>query len=93
MEWCRNWKCKILYCKTCISIFQNKCKKDRFIDKYKDFNFKNNKLIFKTLILEVVPNKKIDETLKKFYNDFKALGAGKINFQKKITSNFININR
>ena len=44
-------------------------------------------------MLKVIPNNKRDEALTKFYNNFKAIGAGKITFCKKITSKYININR
>ena len=51
------------------------------------------KLIFKPLMLQVIPNNKRDEPLSNFYNNFTALGAGKINFYEKTTSNYINIYR
>lgn len=65
----------------------------RFIEKYKDFEVKDNKIFYKPLNLEVIPNDKRDETLKRFYDEFKAIGSGKISFYKKITSHYININR
>ena len=68
-------------------------KKKRFIEKYKDFEVKDNKIFYKPLNLEVIPNDKKDETLKRFYDDFKAIGNGKVSFYKKITSHYININR
>jgi hypothetical protein len=67
--------------------------KKRFIEKYKDFVVENDKIIYKPLNLEVIPNDKRDETLQNFYNDFKVIGSGKISFYKKITSHYININR
>ena len=86
-----------MYFKTCISFFLKNTQKHRFIDKYKDFisenNINNNKLIFKPLMLQVLPNNKTDITLSIFYNDFKGLGAGKISYIKTTTSNYININR
>ena len=45
----------------------------RFKEKYKDFIVENNKLIYKPLNLEVIPNDKRDETLKRFYDEFKEL--------------------
>ena len=39
-------------------------KHKRFIDKYKDFELKNNKIYFTPLNLEVIPNNKKQETLK-----------------------------
>ena len=68
-------------------------KKKRFIEKYKDFVVENNKIIYKPLNLEVIPNDKKEETLKRFYDEFKAIGSGKVSFYKKITSHYININR
>ena len=44
-------------------------------------------------MFEVIPNNKRDDTLSNFYNDFKAIRAGKNYFNKKITSNYINIYR
>ena len=73
--------------------FRTNAQRYRFIQKYKDFIVKNNKIIYKPLNLEVIPNDKKDETLKEFYDGFKAIGTGKTNFYKKITSNYININR
>ena len=73
--------------------FRTNAQRYRFIQKYKDFIVKNNKIIYKPLNLEVIPNDKRDETLKEFYDGFKAIGTGKTNFYKKIKSNYININR
>ena len=64
----------------------------RFIEKYKDFEVKDNKIFYKPLNLEVIPNNKRDKTLKRFYDEFKAIGSGKISFYKKISSHYININ-
>ena len=58
-------------------------KKKRFIEKYKDFVVENNKIIYKPLNLEVIPNDKRDETLQRFYDEFKAIGSGKVSFYKK----------
>ena len=44
-------------------------------------------------MLKVIPYNKGDEILTNFFNDFKALKAGKIIFYEKITTNYININR
>ena len=33
-------------------------------------------------MLQVIPKNKRDETLQRFYDDFKALGAGKINLKQ-----------
>ena len=71
--------------------FKKYSQKDRFIDRYKDFIIKNNKLIFKFLVLEVIPTNKRDKSLTNFYHNFKAIGAGKINFYKNVTYNYINI--
>ena len=73
--------------------FKTNFQRDRFIEKYKSFVVENNKLIYKPLNLEVIPNNKRDETLKAFYDDLKAIGAGKTSFYKKISSNYLNINR
>ena len=51
--------------------------KERFTDKYKVLIIETNKLIFKPLMPEVIPNHIKDETLKKIYIDFKAVRAGK----------------
>ena len=61
-------------------IFKTNAQKDKFIDKNKDCIIESNRLIFKPLILEVIPNNKSDETLTNFYDDFKAIGEGKSNF-------------
>ena len=61
-------------------IFRTNAQRYRFIQKYKDFIVKNNKIIYKPLNLEVIPNDKRDETLKEFYDGFKAIGSGKTNF-------------
>ena len=45
-------------------------KRNRFTDRFKDFEIKDNKIYFKPLNLEVIPNDKKEETLKNFYNDF-----------------------
>ena len=76
-----------------IPVFKTNFQRDRFIEKYKNFVVENNKLIYKPLNLEVIPNDKRDETLKNFYNNLKAIGAGKTSFYKKISSNYLNINR
>ena len=68
-------------------------KTKRFIEKYKDFEVKENKIFFKPLNLEVIPNDKKQQTLKNFYDDFKAIGNGKVAFYKKISSHYINIKR
>ena len=73
--------------------FKTNFQRDRFLEKYKHFVVENNKLIYKPLNLEVIPNDKRDETLKAFYDDLKAVGAGKTSFYKKISSNYLNINR
>ena len=73
--------------------FKTNALRARFIEKYKDLTLENNKLIYEPLHLEVIPNDKREETLKKFYDDFKAVGTGKVGFYKKITSNYLNINR
>jgi len=73
--------------------FKTNALRARFIEKYKDFIVENNKLIYEPLHLEVIPNDKRDETLKSFYDDYKAVGVGKVGFYKKITSNYLNINR
>ena len=73
--------------------FKTNALRARFIEKYKDFILENNKLIYEPLHLEVIPNDKREETLKKFYDDFKAIGSGKVIFYKKIASNYLNINR
>ena len=73
--------------------FRTNALRDRFIEKYKDFIVENNKLVYEPLHLEVIPNDKRDETLKQFYDDYKAIGTGKVGFYKKITSNYLNINR
>ena len=62
---------------------QNKCAKKQILERYKDFDIENNKLIFKPLMLNVIPNNKIDESLSNFYNNFKAKVAGKQNLHKK----------
>jgi len=76
-----------------IPVFKTNFQRDRFIEKYKNFVVENNKLIYKPLNLEVIPNDKRDETLKNFYDNLKAIGAGKTSFYKKISSNYLNINR
>ena len=63
--------------------FKTNAQKDRFIDKYNDFNFKNNKLTFKLVMHEVIPKNKRDETLSNVYNDFKALKKEKYIFIKR----------
>lgn len=68
-------------------------KRNRFTDRFKDFEIKDNKIYFKPLNLEVIPNDKKEETLKNFYDEFNAIGNGKINFYKKITDHYINIKR
>ena len=68
-------------------------KHKRFIDKYKDFELKNNKIYFTPLNLEVIPNNKKQETLKHFYDSNQAIGNGKINFYKKIIDRYLNIKR
>ena len=73
--------------------FKTNALRARFIEKYKDFIVENNKLIYEPLHLEVIPNDKRDETLQRFYDDYKAIGTGKVGFYKKITSNYLNINR
>ena len=73
--------------------FKTNALRARFIEKYKDFIVENNKLIYEPLHLQVIPNDKRDETLKSFYDDYKAIGTGKVGFYKKITSNYLNINR
>ena len=73
--------------------FRTNALKNRFIEKYKDFIVENNKLIYEPLHLEVIPDDKRDETLQKFYDGFKAVGSGKVGFYKKISSNYLNINR
>ena len=50
--------------------FKTNAKKNRFIDKYKDFIIDKNTLIFKPFMLEVIPNIKRDKTLSNFYNYF-----------------------
>ena len=47
-------------------------------------------LILKNIVLEVIPNNKRDKTLEIVYDDFKAIGEGKIYFYKKITSYYLN---
>ena len=69
--------------------FRTNAQRYRFIQKYKDFIVKNNKIIYKPLNLEVIPNDKKDETLKDFYDGFKASGTGKTNFYKKIYNSCI----
>ena len=76
-----------------VPAFKTNFQRDRFIEKYKHFVVENNKLVYKPLNLEVIPNDKRDETLKAFYDDLKAVGAGKTSFYKKISSNYLNINR
>jgi DNA-directed RNA polymerase beta subunit len=68
-------------------------KRNRFTDRFKDFEIKDNKIYFKPLNLEVIPNDKKEETLKNFYDNFNAIGNGKINFYKKIIDHYINIKR
>ena len=41
--------------------FRTNAQRYRFIQKYKDFIVKNNKIIYKPLNLEVIPNDKKDE--------------------------------
>ena len=65
----------------------------RFIEKYKDFEVRDNKIYFTPLNLEVVPNDKKEETLKDFYDDFKAIANGKTAFYKKIVDKYLNIKR
>ena len=52
-----------------VPAFKTNFQRDRFIEKYKHFVVENNKLIYKPLNLEVIPNDKRDETLKAFYDD------------------------
>ena len=73
--------------------FRTNALRNRFIEKYKDFIIENNKLVYEPLHLEVIPDDKREETLKNFYDDYKAIGTGKVGFYKKITSNYLNINR
>ena len=73
--------------------FRTNYLRNRFIEKYKDFIVEDNKLIYKPLYLEVIPNDKRDETLQKFYDDYKAVGGGITSFYKKIVSHYLNINR
>ena len=79
--------------KKVIPKFKTNALRDRFIEKFKDFTVEDDKLIYKPLYLEVIPNDKREITLNNFYNDFKAIGAGKTSFYKKISSNYLNINR
>ena len=67
--------------------------KERFIEKYKHFIIKNNKLFYKPLNLEVVPNDQKDKILQKFYDEFLTIGSGKVSLYKKIILSYININR
>ena len=73
--------------------FKTNAKRNRFIEKYKHFIIRNNNLIYKPLNLEVIPNDKREETLQQFYNDYKAIGSGKVNLYKKIVQLYINIHR
>ena len=43
----------------------------------------NDKIIYQPLHLEVIPDDKIEETLKQYYDDFKAIGNGKEALYKK----------
>ena len=63
--------------------FKTNAQKDRFIDKYNDFIIENNKLIFKPLMLELIPNNKRDETLTNFMIILKLLVLVKLIFIKK----------
>ena len=58
-------------------------KKKRFIEKYKDFEVKDNKIYYKPLNLEVIPNDKKEETLNIFMMNLKLLEAVKYHFIKK----------
>ena len=73
--------------------FKTNYQKDKFIQRFKDFVIENDKIIYKPLNLEVVPNNKKDEILNEFYDGLKAIGSGKYNFYKKISSNYLNITR
>ena len=66
-----------------IPVFKTNFQRDRFIEKYKNFVVENNKLIYKPLNLEVIPNDKRDETLKNFYDNLKLLEQVKRVFIKK----------
>ena len=68
-------------------------RKKRFQEKYQDFVMENDKIIYQPLNLEVIPDDKIEETLKNYYDDFKAIGNGKEALYKKISSLYINITR
>ncbi len=57
--------------------------KKRFIEKFKDFEIRDDKLYFKPLNLNVIPNDKKQETLKHFYDNFQSIGNGKVIFIKK----------
>ena len=72
---------------------KTKALRTRFVEKYKDFIVDDDKLRYKSIYLEVIPNSKREETIQKFYNEFKSLGTGKVGLYKKISSNYININR
>jgi hypothetical protein len=50
--------------------FRTNALKNRFIEKYKDFIVKNNKIYYKPLNLEVIPSDQRDKTLKDFYDGF-----------------------
>ena len=65
----------------------------RFIEKYKDFELRDNKIYFTPLNLEVVPNDNKQQVLKDFYDDFKAIANGKTAFYKKIIDKYLNIKR
>jgi hypothetical protein len=67
--------------------------KKRFIEKFKDFEIRNNKIFFTPLNLEVIPNNKKQETLKYFYDSLQSIGNGKVNFYKKIIDKYLNIKR
>ena len=64
----------------------------RFIEKYKDFEVRDNKIYFTPLNLEVVPNDNKQQVLKDFYDDFKAIANGKTAFYKKIVDKYLNMN-
>ena len=49
---------KVIFQNVYIDFLKTNAQKYRFIGKYNDFTFKNNKLIFKLLMLEVIPNNK-----------------------------------
>ena len=66
-----------------LPIFRSYALQKRFIEKYKNFIVQNNKLFYKPLNLEVIPNDKRLSVLQRFYDDFKAIGNGKTALYKK----------